>query len=151
MVWPRGCAYSADLRERVLAATGTSRVVAARFGVSASYVIKARQRLDRAGEAGARKPSRTRLRRLAGHEEALRGHLREHIDATLAELRAWLSHERGVQIGITALWNEVARLGLTLKKVPPCGRAGQARPRGGTACLARSPGQPEPVADGVPR
>lgn len=118
MVWPRGCAYSADLRERVLAATGTSRVVAARFGVSASYVIKARQRLDRTGEAGARKPSRTRPRRLAGHEEALCGHLREHIDATLAELRAWLSHERGVQIGITALWNEVARLGLTLKKSP---------------------------------
>lgn len=92
--------------------------MAARFGVSASYVIKARQRLDRTGEAGARKPSRTRPRRLAGHEEALRGHLREHIDATLAELRAWLSHERGVQIGITALWNEVARLGLTLKKGP---------------------------------
>jgi transposase len=89
--------------------------VASRFGVSISYVIKARQRRDRTGDTEARKARRTRLRRLSGHEDALSEHVRENIDATLAELQSWLSG-RGVQLGTTALWTELARLGLTLKK-----------------------------------
>lgn len=116
MVWQRGQAYSADLRQRVLSADGSARLVAQRFGVSVSYVVKARQRRDRTGETAARKPRRTRLRRLAGHEQALCEEMSRRIDATLAELRDWLRAERGVQLGITALWREVKRLGLTLKK-----------------------------------
>jgi transposase len=43
--WQRGRAYSQDLRERVLVANELSaRAAADRFGVSVSYVIKARQR-----------------------------------------------------------------------------------------------------------
>jgi transposase len=43
--WRRGQAYSQDLRDRVLAADAPSaRQAADRFGVSVSYVIKARQR-----------------------------------------------------------------------------------------------------------
>ena len=45
MGWRRGQAYSEDLRSRVLAAEGSARAVAARFGVSVSYVVKARQRI----------------------------------------------------------------------------------------------------------
>jgi transposase len=46
----RGQAYSQDLRERVLAADDLSaRQAAARFGVSVSYVVKARQRRARHG------------------------------------------------------------------------------------------------------
>ena len=52
----RGVTYSADLRERVVGFDGTSREVPARFGVSASYVIKARRRLERTGERGALQP-----------------------------------------------------------------------------------------------
>jgi transposase len=48
--WRRGQAYSQDLRERVLAAAALSARAAARFGVSVSYVVKARQRRDRLGE-----------------------------------------------------------------------------------------------------
>ena len=116
MTWRRGQAYSDDLRQRVLAAEGTARAVSARFGVSPSYVIKARQRRDRTGETRALKARQTQVRRLAGHEEALRAEVARHIDATLAELRDWLRTERGVQVGITALWRELVRLGLTLKK-----------------------------------
>jgi hypothetical protein len=43
MSWRRGQAYGQDLRDRVLAAAGEPiRMVAARFGVSASYVSKVR-------------------------------------------------------------------------------------------------------------
>ena len=119
----RGVAYSADLRERVLGCEGSSREVAARFGVSVSYVIKARQRLDRTGKRGVRRPRPVQVRRLAGHEEALRDEVCRSVDATSAELRDWLAAECGVQLGITALWNEIARLGLTLKKDAQGGRA----------------------------
>ena len=47
MSWRRGQTYSQDLRDRVLAARGSARRVGERFGVSASYVVKARQRRAR--------------------------------------------------------------------------------------------------------
>jgi hypothetical protein len=47
MSWRRGQTYSQDLRDRVLTAEGSARAVACRFGVSVSYVVKARQRLTR--------------------------------------------------------------------------------------------------------
>ena len=52
MSWRRGQTYSQDLRDRVLAAnTLSARQAADRFGVSVSYVVKARQRLARTGLA----------------------------------------------------------------------------------------------------
>jgi len=47
MVWRKGPACSDDLRGRVLEADGSARKVAARFGVSVSYVVEVRQRRDR--------------------------------------------------------------------------------------------------------
>lgn len=137
----RGVAYSADLRERVLAAEGSSREVAARFGVSVSFVVKARARLERDGERGARRSRRAYPRRLAGHEAALAAEVERRVDATLAELRGWLLDERGVAVGITALWREIARLGLTLKKRPsaPPSRTGRtSRPRASLGVPARA-------------
>jgi transposase len=131
----RGVAYSADLRERVLAAEGPSRAVAARFGVSVSYVVKARARLRETGERGPSGARRSYPRRLAGHEAALAAEVERRVDATLAELRGWLLDERGVRVGITALWREIARLGLTLKKRPSA-------PPSRTAQTSRSPASP---------
>ena len=130
MAHQKGRAYSQDLRLRVLAASDRgmpARRVALTFGVSISYSIKVRQRRDRTGEGRALKPRQVQVRRLAGHEDALRDQLARKIDATLAELCAWLGGERGVQVGKTALWREPRRLGLTLKKVGPRRRAGPAR------------------------
>jgi transposase len=138
----RGVAYSADLRERVLAAEGPSRAVAARFGVSVSYVVKARARLRDPGERGPSVARRAYPRRLEGHEAALAAEVERRVDATLAELRGWLLDERGVSVGVTALWREIARLGLTLKKrpsAPPSRTARSLRP------LA-SPGAPRKAA-----
>ena len=89
MAWRRGQALGQDLRDRVLADTGrSSRAVAARIGVSVSYVVKARQRLRATGEASAR-PQRNHVPpRLAPHHAAIRAEVATRSSATLAELRA---------------------------------------------------------------
>jgi hypothetical protein len=83
MAYRRGQAYSQDLRDRVLAAPGSAAIVGARFGVSRSYVIKARQRRDRQGElcAGAQR-SHTPAK-LAGHDAALCQHVQSAPGAKL--------------------------------------------------------------------
>jgi transposase len=120
MAWRRGRAYGPDLRARVLAALdagATVREAAERFAVSPSYAAKARLRRKATGEVEAR-PQRGghRPRLLAPHEAALRARVDEADDATLAELRVWLSKERGVSVSPGTVWAAVARLGLTLKK-----------------------------------
>ena len=116
MAWRSGRALGQDLRDRVLADAGRpAREVAARFGVGASYVVKARQRLRDQGDAAAG-PQRNRVApRLAGHEEAIRAELARRPSATCDELRAWAA-ARGVAVSRTAVWRTLARLGLTRKK-----------------------------------
>lgn len=125
MAWRNGQAYSEDLRLRVLSADGSSREIAARFGVSVSYVVKARQRRDRAGETVAR-PQRGHLpRQLAGLHDAIAAQVAAKPDVTLNELRAWLRETHGAVASLGLMWNTLARLGLTLKKrrsTPPSRR-----------------------------
>lgn len=115
----RGQAYSQDLRQRVLAASDrglSARKVAALFEVSVSYVLRARQRRSRTGEVRALKARQVQVRRLAAHGDALREKVATRSDLTLTELCTWLRTERAVSVGTTALWRELRRLGLTLKK-----------------------------------
>lgn len=123
--WRRGQAYSQDLRERVLAADDlTAREAAKRFGVSPSYVVKARQRRDRLGELTPGPQRSWTPRKLAKYHDAIGAYVRAHPDATLAELCAWLLAEFGVRASIGTMWNTLRRIGLTLKKSalkPPSG------------------------------
>ena len=128
MVWRSGQAYSDDLRGRVLAAQGSARAVAARFGVSVSYVVKARQRRDRHGELSARAQRSRTPRLLAELHEAIAARVRAQDDATLDELRTWLRDVHGVSVSMGLMWNTLARLGLTLKK----SRSGRPSRRGRT-------------------
>lgn len=115
----RGRAYSQDLRSRVLAASDrglSARAVAASFDVSVSYVLRARQRRERTGTMTALKARQVSVRKLAAHGDALRAKVASQTDLTLAELRSWLRSERAVSIGMTMIWRELRRLGLTLKK-----------------------------------
>lgn len=120
MTWRNGCAYSQDLRDRVLAAVdGGLRVreVAPLFRVSISYIYKALERRAATGET--RPCARGGARRtvvLRGHEAALLSHLRAKPDATLGELRRWLLETHDVSVSMGALWNGLDRLGWTLKK-----------------------------------
>jgi len=117
--WRRGQAYSQDLRDRVLSADGSGcGQVADRFCVSASYVVKARQRRDRLGETTAGAQKSHTLPKLAGHEDAITAQVARQPDMTLAELRSWILEERGVSVCINTVWKTLRRLGLTLKKRP---------------------------------
>jgi transposase len=117
MGWRRGQALGQDLRDRVLADAGRpARAVAERFGVSVSYVVKARARLRDAGEACAR-PQRNRVApRLADHSGAIRAEMARRPSATVTELRAWLAAAHGAVVGHAAMWRALDRLGLTRKK-----------------------------------
>jgi transposase len=85
------------------------RVVAARFGVSASYVSKVRSRLCKTVETTAG-PQRNRVApRLAPLYEALRAWVAEHSDATISELRAWVAGEHGIAVSHPVMWKTLAR------------------------------------------
>ncbi len=96
MAWRRGKSYGQDLRDRVLAmGDAPLREVAARFGVSPSYVSKVRARLREAGE---RTPGTQRNHvppRLAPLMGVLGARVAAEPDATIAELRAWALAEHG--------------------------------------------------------
>jgi len=142
MGWERGRSYSQDLRERVLAADGLSaRQVAARFAVSVSYVIKARQRRDRTGMLTTKQRGYRRPERVAGLEPLIVREVERRPSATLADLRAWLLSEHGVSLSTGTMWRAVRKLGLTLKKsrsAPPNRPAPTSQPHGmhGEACNA---------------
>lgn len=116
MVWRRGQAYSQDLRDRVLAAEGSAREVAAQFLVSISYVVKVRQRRDRKGELTPGPQHSHAPRKLAALHEAIAAYATAHPDATIEEFRAWLHAEYGVYASAGLMWNTLNRLGLTFKK-----------------------------------
>jgi len=115
--WRRGQAYSQDLRERVLSAdTLSAREAAERFGVSVSYVVKARQRRERLGVLTPGAQRSWTPRKLAAHHGAIEAEVRARPEVTLAELCTWLLAEFGVSASIGTMWNTLRRLGLTLKK-----------------------------------
>lgn len=117
MVWVRGRSYSQDLRDRVLAADELSSGQAAeRFSVRASYVIKARQRRDRAGVLTTKPRGYRRPPRLAGLEPAIQSEVERRPSATLDDLRAWLLGAHSVSVSVGTMWKALRDLGLTLKK-----------------------------------
>ncbi len=128
MTWRRGQTYSRDLRDRVLAAgTLTARQAAERFGVSASYVVKARRRLALTGAVTPRPQKPCVARKLVHLHGLLLERVAEAPDATLAEHREWLAAAHGVVAGLTTIWKTFKQLKLTLKK-SRCGRASRGAP-----------------------
>ncbi len=118
MAWHQGQAYGQDLRDRVLAASGSIQDVAARFAVSKSYVARVRSRRKRLGEATPGRQYNHVPSKLAGLEAALLARVAAQPDQTLAQLCQWVHAEHDVQIGVTTMWKTLVRLGLSLKKKP---------------------------------
>lgn len=117
MAWRRGQAYGQDLRDRVLACPDlTLMQVATRFGVSPSYVCKARARLRDLGDAGPGLQRNHVPLRLAPFVEAVRARIRAVPDVKLNELRLWLQTTHNVSVSYAVMWKVVTRLGLTRKK-----------------------------------
>lgn len=116
MPWHRGQAYAQDLRDRVLAASGSIHEVAVRFGVSDSYVARVRSKRNRLGETTPGAQRNHILLRLAGLEAALKARVAEQPSQTLLQLCQWVKAEFGVEVAHTTMWKTLARFGLTLKK-----------------------------------
>lgn len=134
MLFRRGKAYSQDLRERVFALADAGEAVgeiAEALCVSVSYVSKALSRRRETGERSAR-PQRCHLPpKLLGLYDAIRAEVTARPDATLAELRRWLSEVHQVSASDGLMHSTLARLGLTLKKrrCTPRSRSGPTLPR----------------------
>jgi transposase len=139
MGWRRGQAYAQDLRDRVLAAVGEPiRAVAARLGVSPSYVSKVHSRCRKTGETTPGPQHNHVTPRLAPLYDALRARVAEQADATIGELRTWVGREHGIAVSHPVMWSTLARLGLTLKKTVARGRTGPRRCRRGTRRMGRA-------------
>jgi transposase len=119
MLWRRGKAYSQDLRERVLAAAddgGSVCEIARRFHLGVSYVSKVLLRRQRTGQTTARAQRCHLPARLADLHGAIQAQVTTRPDATIAELREWLSKTHQVSASTGLMWKTLAALDLTFKK-----------------------------------
>lgn len=118
--------YSLDLRERVVGAVGggmSCRAVAKVFGVSVASVVKWAQRERETGSPAAKPMGGRRPFALEREREWLLARVVQQPDITLRALVAELA-ERGVFVSLYAVWNLLAREGITFKKKPARQRAG---------------------------
>src|SRR3954451_11588882 len=106
MTWRQGLPYGQDLRD---------------------VVAKADRRRRRSGERRARRSSGRPPPKIVAHLPALTERVTAQPDATLTELRGWLLAECGISVGLVTVWRALKRLGVTLKKASPGGRAGPPR------------------------
>jgi transposase len=111
--------YSMDLRERVVAALDegeSSLEVAARFGVSDSWVRKLRLRRAATGSIAPKPHGGGKQRCIdAAGEELLREIVAERNDAILAELCEAFAARRK-RVSVPSMSRALIRMGLTLKK-----------------------------------
>lgn len=118
--------YSQDLRARALAAADDGEpvgriAITARERVLRLEVLSRRQRT---GQTTAL-PQRGHLpRRLAAWHAAIEAQVTARLDATIAELRAWLSETDKVSASNGLMGKTLATLDPTLKKIAPRCRAG---------------------------
>ncbi|WEX77242.1 IS630 family transposase [Sinorhizobium numidicum] len=109
---------SNDLRDRVLAAVlsgETSRVVAARFGVAVSSVVKWSQRYRATGSGAPGKMGGHRKRILEPHRAFIAERLNQNPHLTLHGLKDELAR-RGVTVSHNTIWEFIRREGLRFKK-----------------------------------
>ncbi len=112
--------YSVDLRERVVSAVeagGSSRSVAARFGVAVSSVVKWSQRYRATGSVAPGQMGGHRRRVLAPHRDFIVEQLRRTPHLTLHGLKDMLA-ARGVKVSHQAVWRFLRREDLRFKKNP---------------------------------
>jgi transposase len=113
---------SIDLRERVVAAVregASCRMVASRFGVAVSSVVKWSQRARRTGSAAPGKMGGHRRPILEPHRALVLARLKEQPETTLAEMRDLLVAERGVLVALDTIWRFLRAERQTYKNVWP--------------------------------
>lgn len=131
--------YSRDLRERIVAARQkghSAQEVARLFGVSKRSVERFWEKFLATGGVEPRQRGGYRRSRLEKHDRQLRRWIKEQADLTLAQLQERIARELGVQLGTTALWHRLERLGLSYKKNAARRRAAAARSASGPPKVA---------------
>ena len=118
-------AYSQDLRDRVL--NGLERgegatSIARRLEVSLRWVYHVKGRYEQNGERTSLKLGGYRRSCVAGMEPQIREWIKAEVDLTLSELSERLA-EHGVVIKVTALWHQLDKWDLSLKKTRSGSRA----------------------------
>jgi transposase len=111
-------AYSQDLRERVLRALDRGdrpAEIALRFEVSRVWVYQVRGRVETTGERSSLQIGGSRRSLLVEKEATLRAWVAAEPELTLSELQQRLM-QQGVSIKIGALWHQLNKWSLTLKK-----------------------------------
>lgn len=134
-------AYSQDLRDRVLRSLERgegSTAIARRFEVSVRWVDEVKRRFRRHAERCSRPVGGYRRSRAAELEPQIRAWIKEEADLTLAELCERLA-EHGVMIKVPALWHQLDKWNLRLKKNPARQRARARRRAGSAAGMERKP------------
>ena len=96
MSWRKGQAYGQDLRDRVLRATGRVCEIAARFGVSASYVSRARARRTQLGQSTPGKQCNHVPLRLGPLKAEVLAQVAKAPEQTLVELCQWVQATHGI-------------------------------------------------------
>jgi transposase len=113
-------AYSADLRERVVAAiaAGASRRAVARvFRVSASSAIRWVQRVKDSGSYAAKATGGdVRSRKIEAHKDWLLALVAGEPDLTLEEIRGRLLAEKSFKASVSMIWRFFRRHGISFKK-----------------------------------
>jgi len=144
VLWQRGKPYAQDLRERVFASADEGRPVgqiAQHLHVSSSYVSKVLGRRRKTGQTTAL-PHRCHVPlRLADLHGEIAARVATRADATIAELRAWLSETHQACASTGLMWKTLAALKLTFKKKSR--RAGPARRCSGARRMAGQAAKPE--------
>jgi len=133
-------AYSQDLRDRVL--RGLERgepptEIARRLEVSRGWVYQVREDWQREGRRTSLRIGGHRRSCLAGLEPLLRTWIERQPDLTLVEICGRLAREAAVRITISALWQQLDKWGLTLKKNAARQRARTRRRATGAPAVAR--------------
>ena len=114
------CAYSQDLRDRVIdtaLSEGTpARHAAARFGIGIATAIRWVRQAREGGNRVALRQGKPRGGKLDGHRDYILAMVAASPDITISEMLERLAMERGVRAGRATLWTFLDRCGLTYKK-----------------------------------
>jgi hypothetical protein len=133
MLWRQGKAYSQGLRERVLAdAADGARVGQIAAVRQRALCVQGSQPSATDGRDDGVAAALSRATKLTDLYPAIRTEVAFRPDATIAELRTWLSTEHKVSVSNGLTWATLRKLDLRLKKVAPGGGAGPSRCRQST-------------------
>lgn len=147
-------AYSQDLRDRAIQALGRGESLASisrRLEVSWQWVSSVRDRLVLHGQRCPQRVGGHRRSRVAGLQGELQDWLKADPGLTLQAMCERLANQHGVIIRGPALWHQLNRWGLSLKKNPARQRARTARRATSPPSVASPAGEPESITAGVSR